>query len=95
MADQKEEKWEGIKGFSNYEISNKGRIRSKTRKSWHKGSQVYMKIKDAMFDFDKPEFRRVSDEAKDLIKHLLVQSIKYRFSAEDALTHPWFTIKND
>ncbi|MEQ8338999.1 MAG: NUMOD4 domain-containing protein [Cyclobacteriaceae bacterium] len=45
MADQSEEKWEGIKGFSNYEISNKGRIRSKTRKSWHKGSQVYMKIK--------------------------------------------------
>ena len=45
MADQKEEKWEGIEGFSNYEISNKGRIRSKTRKSWHKGSQVYMKIK--------------------------------------------------
>lgn len=45
MADQSEEKWEGIEGFSNYEISNKGRIRSKTRKSWHKGSQVYMKIK--------------------------------------------------
>lgn len=45
MAEQSEEKWEGIKGFSNYEISSKGRIRSKTRKSWHKGSQVYMKIK--------------------------------------------------
>lgn len=44
MIKQIGEEWKDIKGFSSYEISNKGRIRSKTRKTWHKGSQVYMKI---------------------------------------------------
>lgn len=45
MTDQKEEQWAPIDGFSNYEISSKGKIRSKTRTSWHKGSQTHMKIK--------------------------------------------------
>ena len=45
MNDQYEERWKDIKGFSNYEVSNKGRIRSKNRKTWHKGSQGYIKIK--------------------------------------------------
>jgi hypothetical protein len=48
MADQKEERWEPIAGFSNYEISDRGKIRSKTRTTWHKGSQVNMKIKGKM-----------------------------------------------
>ena len=46
MADQKkEEEWGPIEGFSNYEISNRGKIRSKTRKVWHKGSKTHMKLR--------------------------------------------------
>lgn len=45
MSNQQEEQWRDIDGFSNYEISSRGRIRSKTRKVWHKGSQVHMKLK--------------------------------------------------
>ncbi|MEQ8547283.1 MAG: NUMOD4 domain-containing protein [Cyclobacteriaceae bacterium] len=48
MADQSEELWEPINGFSNYEISNRGKIRSKTRTTWHKGSKTNMKIKGKM-----------------------------------------------
>lgn len=48
MADQKEEQWGPIAGFSNYEISDKGKIRSKTRTTWHKGSKTNMKIKGKM-----------------------------------------------
>ena len=48
MTEQKEESWAPIEGFSNYEISSKGKIRSKTRTSWHKGSQTHMKIKGKM-----------------------------------------------
>ena len=40
-----EEIWKPIDGFDNYEISNQGEIRSRDRKSWHKGSKTYMKIK--------------------------------------------------
>jgi len=48
MADQIEELWEPISGFSNYEISNRGKIKSKTRTTWHKGSKTNMKIKGKM-----------------------------------------------
>lgn len=46
MANQKtEELWEGIPGFKNYQISNRGRIRSVNRKVWHKGSKTHMNLK--------------------------------------------------
>ena len=49
MAQKSEsEEWVTIDGFTNYEISTKGKIRSKTRKVWHKGSQVNMKIRGKM-----------------------------------------------
>ena len=48
MAQQTEEVWEPIDGFSNYEISTRGKIRSKTRKTWHKGSKTNMTIKGKM-----------------------------------------------
>jgi len=45
---EKKEDWAAIAGFSNYEISEKGKIRSLTRKVWHKGSKVNMKIRGKM-----------------------------------------------
>lgn len=35
----------------------------------------------------------MSDECKDLIKHLLVVDPNKRYSAEQALKHKWFTIQ--
>lgn len=46
MSNQKpEEHWQPIMGYKNYEISNRGRIRSVNRKVWHKGSEVHMTLK--------------------------------------------------
>jgi hypothetical protein len=47
MANQ-EEAWSPIAGFSNYDISNTGKIKSKTRQTWHKGSKTNMTIKGKM-----------------------------------------------
>ncbi len=44
-VEREEEVWKTIEGFDNYEVSNRGKIKSKDRKSWHKGSQTHMKIK--------------------------------------------------
>lgn len=40
-----EEIWKPVDGYSHYEVSNKGRIRSKDRLSYHKGSKTMMKVK--------------------------------------------------
>ena len=49
MANQKgdkaEELWEGIPGFQHYEVSSRGKVRSKTRKTWHRGSKTHMTLK--------------------------------------------------
>jgi hypothetical protein len=46
MANQKpDEHWEPIPGFKNYEISSNGRIKSVTRKVWHRGSKTNMTLK--------------------------------------------------
>lgn len=46
MANQKrEEHWDGIPGFKNYQVSTRGRIRSVNRKVWHKGSKTHMNLK--------------------------------------------------
>jgi hypothetical protein len=44
MPDSKEQ-WLTIEGFSNYEVSDRGRVRSKTRSVWHKGAESHMKIR--------------------------------------------------
>jgi hypothetical protein len=49
MANQKpDEKWGEIPGFKNYLISNRGKIKSVTRKVWHKGSKTNMTLKGRM-----------------------------------------------
>tara|TARA_Y100001972_G_C7653373_1_gene328727 strand:- start:979 stop:1476 length:498 start_codon:yes stop_codon:yes gene_type:complete len=45
MALKSDEVWKDIVGFSNYEISNLGSIRSKTHKTLRKDSQRLMEIK--------------------------------------------------
>ena len=49
MTDQKpDELWESIPGFKNYLVSNRGKIKSVTRKVWHKGSKTNMTLKGKM-----------------------------------------------
>lgn len=40
-----DEVWKPIDDFSNYEVSNRGRIRSKDRETYHRGSKTMMKVK--------------------------------------------------
>mmetsp|Transcript_2606 Transcript_2606/g.3461 ORF Transcript_2606/g.3461 Transcript_2606/m.3461 type:complete len:374 (+) Transcript_2606:75-1196(+) len=55
------------------------------------GSKMVQKILAGKFSFSEEEgWDRVSDDAKDLILHLLVVNPKERYTAEQALEHPWF-----
>ena len=50
-------------------------------------------VKKKEFSFEASEFDFVSEEAKDLIKKLLVPE-EFRITALQALSHPWFNIKS-
>jgi len=54
--------------------------------------QVLAKVKAGKYSFNHPEWQDVSEDAKDLIKKLLIMKQEDRFSAEQALNHTW--IKN-
>jgi serine/threonine protein kinase len=44
---------------------------------------------EGRFEFPSPYWDDVSDSAKDLIRHLLVVSQDKRYTAQEALNHPW------
>eukprot|EP00904_Undaria_pinnatifida_P006405 jgi/Undpi1/2895/HiC_scaffold_14.g06272.m1 len=50
---------------------------------------VKLKIKWAKVGFPKEQWERVTDEAKDFIKKMLVKSPAKRMTAEAAASHPW------
>lgn len=50
---------------------------------------LFEKIMNAEYDFDDECWDDVSDLAKDFIRHLLVKDPKERYTAEQALKHPW------
>jgi serine/threonine protein kinase len=47
------------------------------------------------FHFDYSAFSSVSDECKHLIKCCLVRDFKHRYSASEALAHPWIKNRSD
>ncbi|MCP9262043.1 MAP kinase-interacting serine/threonine-protein kinase 1 [Dirofilaria immitis] len=53
---------------------------------------LFRRIQRGQFDFPEPEWKNVSEEAKDLICHLLVKNVRQRFTADEVLKHPW--VKN-
>ena len=53
-------------------------------------SHIYQRIKTAQFHFNHKEFDSVSEEAKSLIKKMLVVTTADRITAEQALKHEWF-----
>lgn len=65
---------------------------------WTKGEicdecqdSLFQNIKRGYFDFPDDDWRNISDEAKDLICHLLVRNARHRYSIDDVLNHPWIT----
>ena len=50
---------------------------------------IYKKISEKKFNFPEKKWRNISNDAKDLICHMLVPE-KERYTAEDVLKHPWF-----
>jgi len=50
---------------------------------------LFKKIMEVKYDFDDPSWEEVSEEAKDLIRHLLVKDPKQRWTAKQCAAHPW------
>eukprot|EP00299_Pterocystis_sp_00344_P006014 c17769_g1_i1.p1 GENE.c17769_g1_i1~~c17769_g1_i1.p1 ORF type:complete len:498 (-),score=100.37 c17769_g1_i1:53-1546(-) len=53
-------------------------------------AQLFEKICTAKYSFVRPYWDVISKEAKDLIKHLLELDPEKRYTAQQALEHPWF-----
>jgi len=54
----------------------------------HNDPQILESVKKGTFDFAGPEWKHVSESAKDLIKKTLVKA-DVRLSSEQVLDHPW------
>ena len=52
-------------------------------------NELFNKIKNGKYSLDGPEWNRVSEGAKDLVKHMLDYDYNQRFSAEECLNHLW------
>ncbi|NWY96138.1 CDPK3 kinase, partial [Loxia curvirostra] len=57
-------------------------------------NEILKRVKKGTFDFKGKEWKKVSSEAKDLIKCCLTMDPDKRISASVALKHPWFKVKN-
>lgn len=51
--------------------------------------EIYDAIKSCKYSFDAPVWANISEDAKDLISNLLVLDPQKRYTAEQALHHPW------
>ena len=51
---------------------------------------VYKKVIRGDYSLSEKEWKKVSDNAKDLLKRLLEVNPQKRISAKEALNHPWF-----
>ena len=51
--------------------------------------EIYQSVRKGKYDFDNEKWDEISNEAKDLIKKLLIHDFNKRFSAKEALNHPW------
>ncbi|CAE7531375.1 cmk-1 [Symbiodinium sp. KB8] len=54
--------------------------------------ELFSKIKMGRYSFDPRWWSNVSEEAKDLISHILVVDPSKRFTADDILNHAWFRL---
>ncbi|TPX67100.1 hypothetical protein SpCBS45565_g04017 [Spizellomyces sp. 'palustris'] len=58
-------------------------------------TELSKRIREAEFDFGGPEWRHVSNDAKDLICRLLEIDPERRLTVEQALQHPWIGNQED
>jgi len=52
---------------------------------------LFEKIRQGSFEFPMEEWDKISEDAKDLIRHLLVKDVRQRYTANDVLNHPWIS----
>lgn len=52
---------------------------------------LYELIKSGKYEFPSPYFDKISNDGKDLIRHLIVVDPKKRYNATDVLNHIWIT----
>lgn len=50
---------------------------------------LYEKIKRGEYDFPAQDWGSVSEDAKDLVKKLLVVNSNQRYKANEIMNHPW------
>jgi len=55
---------------------------------------LFRSIQDSTYCFPDTEWNSISEDAKDLISHLLVKDPRQRYSAEEVLQHPWILKKS-
>ncbi|KAL0276876.1 UNVERIFIED_CONTAM: hypothetical protein PYX00_004347 [Menopon gallinae] len=55
---------------------------------------LFNSIQEGRYEFPDREWAEISDEAKDLIQHLLVKEASMRLSADSVLEHPWMKYLN-
>lgn len=53
--------------------------------------ELFELIKKCQYDLDKPVWKQISDDAKDLISKLLVVDPEKRIKAAEIQNHPWIT----
>ena len=53
--------------------------------------EIIYKISSVDYNKNEPRLVKHSDEVRDLVSHLLDKNIERRYSAKEALNHPWFT----
>ena len=65
---------------------------------WDRGQEcrdcqqfLFERIQEGVYDFPGSDWKRISEEAKDLIRHLLEHDVTMRYSAADVLRHSWIT----
>ena len=50
---------------------------------------LFKRIQDGQFSFPDQDWANISDNAKDLIRHLLQRDPRKRYSAQQVLDHDW------
>jgi len=55
------------------------------------GGALFVNIMAAQYEFPESEWKGISDEAKDFIRHLIVKDRNERWTAEEAKKHVWLT----
>jgi len=53
--------------------------------------EILLRVKIGKFEFDGEEWDNISADSKDIISKCLILDASKRISAEEMLSHPWFS----